>query len=62
VTRAAFVEKVPTAAEMPEHFYKTFNINARGVFFTVQEGSPLIRNGGSIVLVTSSTYLKGIAF
>ena len=46
VANAAFVEVVPTALVTPEHFDKTFNINARGTFFTVQKGLPLLRNGG----------------
>lgn len=62
VSSAAVVEKAPMAAVTPEHFDKTFNINARGVFFTVQKAAPLIRNGGSIVLLTSGAYLKGIPF
>jgi hypothetical protein len=59
---AAFVEVVPTAFVTPEHFDKTFNTNARGTFFTVQKGLPLLRNGGSIVLVSSGAHLKGIPF
>jgi NAD(P)-dependent dehydrogenase (short-subunit alcohol dehydrogenase family) len=62
VANAAFVEVVPTALVTPEHFDKTFNINARGTFFTVQKGLPLLRNGGSIVLVSSGAHLKGIPF
>jgi NAD(P)-dependent dehydrogenase (short-subunit alcohol dehydrogenase family) len=32
---------------MPEHFDKTFNINARGVFFTEQKALPLLANATS---------------
>ena len=62
VANAAFVEVVPTALVTPEHFDKTFNLNARGTFFTVQKGLPLLRNGGSIVLVSPGAHLKGIPF
>jgi NAD(P)-dependent dehydrogenase (short-subunit alcohol dehydrogenase family) len=44
----------------PEHFDKTFAINARGAFFTVQKAVPLMHDGGSIVLVSSGAHLKGI--
>ena len=43
-----------------EHFDKTFNINARGAFFTVQKAAPLMRDGGAIVLLSSGVHLKGI--
>jgi NAD(P)-dependent dehydrogenase (short-subunit alcohol dehydrogenase family) len=36
VVSAGFVEMVPMAALTPDHFNKTFAINARGAFFTVQ--------------------------
>lgn len=62
VVSAGFVEKAPLAAVTPEHFDKTFAINARGAFFTVQKAAPLIRDGGSIVLVSSGVHLKGIPF
>jgi NAD(P)-dependent dehydrogenase (short-subunit alcohol dehydrogenase family) len=59
VASAGFVEVVPTAAATPEHFDKTFGINARGTYFTVQKALPLIRDGGSIVLVSSGMHTKG---
>ena len=36
---AAFVEKAITPAATPEHFDKTFNINARGTYFHCSEGA-----------------------
>jgi len=48
------------ASATPEHFDKTFNINARGAFFTAQKALPLLNNGGSIILVASCVHLKGI--
>src|SRR5260370_42473033 len=53
IANAGFVEPQTLATATPEHFDKTFNTNARGTFFTVQKALPLIRNGGSIVLVAS---------
>jgi len=37
VASAGFVERASLAASTPEHFDKTFNINARGTYFTVQK-------------------------
>ncbi len=59
VASAGIVERVSLAASTPEHFDKTFNVNARGTFFTVQKALPLLRNGSSIVLVSSSLHMKG---
>jgi NAD(P)-dependent dehydrogenase (short-subunit alcohol dehydrogenase family) len=59
VANAGFVEwgYLPTAT--PEHFDKTFNINTRGVFFSVQKALPLMNDGGSIILVSSCVTVKG---
>jgi NAD(P)-dependent dehydrogenase (short-subunit alcohol dehydrogenase family) len=62
VASAGFVEMVPLVHTTPEHFDKTFNINVRGTFFTVQKALPLLRDGGSIVLIASAAYLVGIPF
>lgn len=60
VANAGFVEHAPIDSATPEHFDKTFNINARGTFFTVQKALPLMKQGGSIVLVASGLHLKGL--
>jgi NAD(P)-dependent dehydrogenase (short-subunit alcohol dehydrogenase family) len=62
VASAGFVEMAPMAAVTPEHYDKTFAINARGVFFTIQKAVPLMRDGGAIVLVSSGVHMKGIPF
>ena len=62
VANAGIVEMVMTKDATPEHYDKTFNINARGTFFTVQKALPLLRDGGSIVLVSSVASVKGIPF
>jgi NAD(P)-dependent dehydrogenase (short-subunit alcohol dehydrogenase family) len=62
VANAGMGEKVVTKDVTPEHYDKTFNVNARGSFFTVQKALPLLRNGGSIVLVSSIASVKGIPF
>jgi NAD(P)-dependent dehydrogenase (short-subunit alcohol dehydrogenase family) len=60
VASAGFVERVLTADATPAHFDKTFGINARGLYFTVQKAIPLLRKGGSVVLVSSGLHLKGL--
>jgi NAD(P)-dependent dehydrogenase (short-subunit alcohol dehydrogenase family) len=60
VASAGIVERVLTQDATPEHFDKTFGINARGVYFTVQKALPLLRKGGSVVLVSSGLHLKGL--
>ena len=40
---AGIVEPTPTAAVNPEHYDKTFDVNARGVFFAVQKALPLMK-------------------
>ncbi|CAN7396197.1 MULTISPECIES: SDR family NAD(P)-dependent oxidoreductase [unclassified Variovorax] len=60
MANAGFVEHAALGNISPEHFDKTFGINARGVLFTVQKGLPLMRNGGSIILVSSIAGTKAL--
>ena len=41
------------------HYDKTFDLNARGLLFTVQKALPLIRDGGSIILIGSIAAFMG---
>jgi len=59
VANAGFVALVTLADATPEHFDQTFSVNARGTFFTVQKSLPWLRDGGSIVLVSSTGHLVG---
>ena len=43
----------------PEHYERTFDINVKGVIFTVQKALPLMREGGSIILTGSTTGVMG---
>jgi len=43
-----------------EHFDKAFNINVKGLLFTVQKALPLFQDGGSIILNASITASKGM--
>ena len=60
VASAGFIEFGFLGSVTPEHFEKTFNINTRGAFFTVQKALPIMNNGGSIILIASCVHLKGI--
>lgn len=42
VANAGFVEPVTFSDATPEHFDKTFSINVRGTYFTVQKVLPLM--------------------
>ena len=39
----------------PEHYEQTFDVNVKGLLFTVQKGLPLMSAGGSIILTGSTT-------
>jgi NAD(P)-dependent dehydrogenase (short-subunit alcohol dehydrogenase family) len=41
------------------HFDKTFNVNVKGLLFTVQKALPLLQDGGSIILNASISSIKG---
>ncbi len=43
-----------------EQFDKTFNVNVKGLLFTVQKALPLFRDGGSIILNASIASIKGM--
>jgi NAD(P)-dependent dehydrogenase (short-subunit alcohol dehydrogenase family) len=57
---AGVAEPTPTAAVTAERYDRTFDINARGIFFTVQKALPLMKDGGSIILTGSGIWQKGI--
>lgn len=43
-----------------ENFDATFNVNARATLFTVQKALPLMRNGGSVILMGSAAWRLGV--
>ena len=51
---------VPFEAVTEEHFDNLFNINVRGLFFTVQKALPLLSEGASIILNTSVVAQSGL--
>lgn len=58
---AGWGEVAPLVAATEAHFDKTFDLNAKGTFFTVQKALPLFRDGGSIVLTSSVANVRGDA-
>jgi NAD(P)-dependent dehydrogenase (short-subunit alcohol dehydrogenase family) len=42
-----------------EHFDRTFSINVKGLLFTVQKALPLMKDGGSVILTSSTTSIQG---
>jgi NAD(P)-dependent dehydrogenase (short-subunit alcohol dehydrogenase family) len=56
---AGFVEHQRLGEITEAHYDKTFNLNARGLLFTVQKALPLMRNGGSIILIGSIAGFMG---
>jgi NAD(P)-dependent dehydrogenase (short-subunit alcohol dehydrogenase family) len=57
---AGIVEPVTTPYVTPEHYDKTFDINARGAYFTVQKAIPFLNDNASIILNGSGAWQKGI--
>jgi NAD(P)-dependent dehydrogenase (short-subunit alcohol dehydrogenase family) len=57
---AGVVDPVSLAESTPEAYDKHFNLNARGVYFTVQKALPLLANNGSIILSGSAAWQMGI--
>ena len=52
-------EFAPLGQITEEHFDKQFNVNVRGLLFTVQKGLPFLREGASIVLNASIAGVSG---
>lgn len=54
-------EFAPLGAITEAHFDKTFNINVKGLLFTVQKALPLLPDGASVILNASIVSIKGMA-
>jgi len=54
-------DMLPLGAITEEHFDQVFGTNVRGVLFTVQKALPLLADGASIVLTSSTTSVQGTA-
>ena len=60
VSNAGLTEQASIDTLTPEHFDRTFNLNARAPVFLVQKLLPLMTGGGSIILVGSGMHVMGI--
>src|ERR1700746_3578538 len=58
---AGWGEVAPIGAATEAHFDKTFDLNAKGTFFTTQKALPLFKDGGSIILTSSVANVRGDA-
>ena len=50
----------PLEAASETHFDQTFDVNVKGLFFTVQKALPLFKDGGSIILTSSVSNVLGL--
>src|SRR5215831_21244118 len=57
---AGLWEFVRLEAITEAHFDKIFNVNVKGLLFTVQKALPLFQDGGSIILMASIGGSKGV--
>ncbi|CAJ0703615.1 SDR family oxidoreductase [Ralstonia holmesii] len=54
-------DMMPLGAITEEHFDRIFGTNVRGVLFTVQKALPLLTDGASIILTSSTVSVQGTA-
>jgi NAD(P)-dependent dehydrogenase (short-subunit alcohol dehydrogenase family) len=50
----------PLAVATEAHWDQTFDVNVKGLFFTVQKALPLFKDGGSIILTSSVSNVLGL--
>jgi NAD(P)-dependent dehydrogenase (short-subunit alcohol dehydrogenase family) len=60
VVAAGLYEPASLADTTPELFDRTSDVNFRGSFFTVQRALPLLRDGASVILITSTINEAGV--
>ncbi len=59
VANVGAVNSVKLADVTPESFNHNFDVNTRGVLFTVQKSLPLLNNGASVILTSTIASLRG---
>jgi NAD(P)-dependent dehydrogenase (short-subunit alcohol dehydrogenase family) len=52
-------DMLPLGSITEEHFDRIFDANVKGTLFSVQKALPLLRDGGSILLTSSTTSVQG---
>jgi NAD(P)-dependent dehydrogenase (short-subunit alcohol dehydrogenase family) len=60
VANAGLVDPQPLAESTEASFDKTFGVNIRGLYFTVNRALPLLGAGSSVILISSIAAYKGI--
>lgn len=60
VSNAGMQEIKPLADADAAHFDRTFGLNTRAAFFTVQKALPILNDGGSVIMVSSSLRDKAL--
>ena len=58
---AGIIQFAPLGEISEEHFDKIFDIDVKGLLFTVQKALPIFQDGGSIILMASVGASKGSA-
>jgi NAD(P)-dependent dehydrogenase (short-subunit alcohol dehydrogenase family) len=58
VANAGIGAHAPLGAITEEQFERTFNVNAKGVLFTVQSAIPLLPPGGTVVIIGSTASIQ----
>ena len=52
-------DMAPLGAITEEQYQRTFDTNVKGVLFTVQKALPLLKDGASVILTSSTTSVSG---
>jgi NAD(P)-dependent dehydrogenase (short-subunit alcohol dehydrogenase family) len=60
VASAGLTEQVPLPEITPDHYDRTFALNARAPLFLVQKLLPMMGSRGSIILVSSAMHYMGL--
>ncbi len=60
VANAGILEHAPIAQVTEAHFDRVFAVNVKGLVFTVQKALPLMPDGGTIILMSSTVANKGL--
>jgi NAD(P)-dependent dehydrogenase (short-subunit alcohol dehydrogenase family) len=61
VANAGILEDAPLAEVTQAHYDRIFDVNVRGVLFTVQKALPLLSEGAAVILMGSIVGSKGFA-
>ena len=60
IANAGILEHAPIGQVTEAHFDRLFSINVKGLVFTVQKALPLMADGSSIILMSSTVAFKGL--